>query len=47
MDLSSQEFGKNFIEFPNETPSKDTSNESTTEDSDIIQTGDKLIKVLY
>ena len=29
-----KEFGKTFVEFPNEAPSEDTSNESTTEDSD-------------
>ena len=29
-----KEFGKNFVEFPNEAPSEDSSNESTTEDSD-------------
>jgi len=29
-----KEFGKNFVEFPNEAPSEDTLNESTTEDSD-------------
>ena len=29
-----KEFGKNFVEFPNEDSSEDTSNESTTEDSD-------------